>query len=180
MLDNSLIEESSTESLLSDFISDRIETENFHVKKNLKNGHWYLKNTKENYYNILSIDSNSMIKQFAKSLIGRTFESILISGLGLGIIPFLCQNTTDIVDVVEVEKEVIDIVKQIGHLDSNVRIYHQNIWDFIPEMKYDIILFDHWMSYATEDEMSSLKEKFNPYLNPNGIITIPIHEQMSR
>ena len=82
MLDSSLIEKSWTESLLSDFISNRIETKNFFIEKNPKDNFWYMKNSKEDYYNILSIDTNNMVKTFAKSLINKNFDSILISGLG--------------------------------------------------------------------------------------------------
>jgi hypothetical protein len=180
MLDSSLIEKSWTESLLSDFISDRIETENFFIEKNPKDGFWYMKNSNKNYYNILSIDTNNMVKTFAKSLIDKNFDSILISGLGLGILPLLCQNTTNIIDVIETEKEVIDIVKQIGHLKSNVTIFNESIYNFTPVRNYDIILFDHWMSYASEEEIEQLYDKFHIFLNQGGFITIPIKEQCSR
>jgi spermidine synthase len=180
MLDNSLIEKSSTESLLSDFISDRIETKNFYIEKNQKDNFWYMKNSKEEYYNILSVDTNNMVKTFARSLIDKNFDSILISGLGLGILPFLCQNTTKIVDVIEIEEEVVKIVEQIGHLKNNVRIFKGSILNFIPDRSYDIILFDHWMSHATLDEIDFLKNKFRGHLNQDGIITIPIYEQSIR
>lgn len=139
-----------------------------------------MKNSKEDYYNILSIDTNNMVKTFAKSLINKNFDSILISGLGLGILPFLCQNATDIIDVVETEKEVIDIVRQIGHLKSNVTIFNESIYNFTPVRNYDIILFDHWMSYASEEEIEKLNDKFNIFLNEGGLITIPIKEQSTR
>lgn len=180
MIDKYLIDKPSSESLLSEYIYSEIRTENFFLEKNKKNNFWYMKSSKDEYYNILSIDTNDMIKKFARSLFNLEFDSMLISGLGLGILPFLCQKTTSIVDVVEVEKEVIDIVEQIGHLNSNVRIYCQNIWNFIPEKKYDIILFDHWMSYAPKEEIDLLNLQYSPYLNENGIITVPIHEQTLR
>jgi hypothetical protein len=180
MLDNNLLEKSSQESLLSDFIRKEIRTENFFIEKNPKNNFWYMKNCNEKYYNILSIDTNDMVKKFAKRLIGKNFNSILISGLGLGILPYLCQNTTEVVDVIELESEVIDIVNQIEHLKSNVKIINSSIWDFTTDSRYDVILFDHWMSYATQNEIENLKNKFQQNLNEGGIITIPIYEQSVR
>lgn len=180
MVDKFLIHKPPTESLLSEFIHDVIETENFFLEKNSKNNLWYLKSRRENYYNILSIDTNDMVKNFARSLLDFKFDTMLISGLGLGILPFLCQKTTDFIEVVEIESEVIEIVKKLGHLDTNVELINQNIWSFTPKMKYDVILFDHWMSFASENEMKGLKETFAPYLNLDGIITFPIHEQTLR
>lgn len=170
----------SGKSILNSFIKEVIETENYIIEKNSKDNFWYMKSKNEKYYNILSVDTTQMVSNFAKKILNHNFNSILISGLGLGVLPFLCQKTTRIVDVVEIENEVISIVKKIGHLDSNVRIYNQNIYSFIPEIKYDIILFDHWMSFTTEKEMNYLKETFTPHLNFEGIITFPIHEQTMR
>lgn len=176
MIDNSKL--SINSSILDSFISETIQNEKYIIEKNPKDNFWYMKNKSENYYNILSIDTTKMISGFAKKLIGLNFNSILISGLGLGIIPYMCQDSTEIIDVVEIDDKVIELTNSIGHLKSNINIISSNISEYNCEKTYDVILFDHWMDYTSQQEMLSLQQKFSPFLNEGGLITIPIHEQM--
>lgn len=180
MVDNYLIENFQDKSLLSEFIESEIETKNFLVTKQIKKNFWSLINKNEPYYKILSIDTVDMVINFANKLMNIDFNSILITGLGLGIIPFICQNKTEIVDVLEVDLEIIELVKKIGHLKENVKIYNEDIKKFSTDKKYDVILFDHWMSFAPQSEMFDLEKKFSDNLNNNGIFTFPIYEQTLR
>ena len=105
------------------------------------------------------------------------FDSILISGLGIGIVPLICQKTTNIIDVVEVDEEIIDFVSGLNHLQSNVNIINGDINYFTPTRQYDVIIFDHWGVSALESEKENLTSIYQEYLNPNGILTFPIIEQ---
>jgi hypothetical protein len=171
------IDNFSKGSLFNTFISNTIENEKYIIEKNQKKGLWQMRNKYENYYNILGIDSIEMVTGYAKKLLNIEFNSILISGLGMGVIPFICQEKCSIIDVVEIDSQVINITSEIGHLNQNVRIYNNDIYNFQPSINYDIILFDHWMQYAPENEMQILKLKYIDYCNPNGFITFPVHEQ---
>jgi len=180
MVDLNFINQNINKSILNSFITDKIESENFILEKDLKNKFWQLKSKNEPMYNILSIDTVDMVTKFAKKLIDCDFNSILISGLGLGIIPYLCQEKTEIVDVVEIEDEVISIVNKLGHLKKNVRIFNEDINNFVPSIKYDIILFDHWMVSTTKKEIDLLNYKFSNFLNGTGFITVPVYEQCKK
>lgn len=180
MVDIQFINNNNNISILSTFISSSIESPNFIIQKDTKNKFWQLKYKNESYYNILSIDTTDMINNYAKKLLNNNFDSILISGLGLGIIPFLCQEQTSIVDVIELKSEVINITTNVGHLKPNVNIINEDIYNFNPTRNYDIILFDHWMIYAPESDMELLNNKFSSYLNSGGFTTFPIHEQTQK
>lgn len=180
MIDINFINENSNKSLLDSIIKNKIESENFILEKNLKSQFWQLKSKRESMYNILSIDTVDMVTKYAKKLINNNFNSILISGLGLGIIPYLCQDQTEIVDVIEIKNEVINLTSGIGHLKSNVKIFNEDINNFVPSIKYDIILFDHWMVSTTEKEIDLLNYKFSNFLNGTGFITVPVYEQCKK
>jgi hypothetical protein len=165
--------------ILDSYLSNNLENEKYIIEKNLVKNFWYMKNKLEVQYDILGFDTIEMITKYAKKLVNKEFNSILISGLGMGIIPYLCQETCQIVDVVEIDSRVIELTSNVGHLNEKVRIYENDINIFQPSMSYDIILFDHWMVYAPKQEMNYLELKYNDYLNPNGFLTFPIYEQFT-
>jgi hypothetical protein len=177
MIDLQLVQ-SNRNSLFEHFISSPIETERFSISKNRKNKYRFVDKSK-NVGNIYNEDDVEFTEYFYRRLLGINFDSILISGLGLGIVPFICQNTTNIVDVVEIDAEIISFVSGIGHLNSNVNIINSDINHFTPSRKYDVIVFDHMSMGATELQKQIFISKFQPHLNINGIITIPIIEQFS-
>ena len=43
--------------------------------------------------------------------------------------------------------------------------------------KYDIILFDHWLTHANDSEINLLTQKFQIYLNDGGFLYFPVKEQ---
>ena len=141
MIDLQLIQ-SNRNSLFEHFISSPIETERFSISKNGKNKYRFVDKSK-NVGNIYNEDDVEFTEYFYRRLFGINFDSILISGLGLGIVPYICQNTTSIVDVVEIDSEIIDFVSGIGHLNSKVNIINSDINHFTPIRTYDVIVFDH-------------------------------------
>jgi hypothetical protein len=176
MINLELILNSDDDSLLKQFITQEISTEKFIITKGPKNK-WRLLDKTKNFGNIYSEDNKEFVTVFAKKLLEKNFDSILISGLGLGVIPYACQGTTSIIDIVEIDEEIINFIKPIGHIHSSTNIIHGDIYNFTPQRKYDIILFNHWLIYAAEDEIEILTQKFQPYLNDNGLLYSPIKEQ---
>lgn len=175
MIDLQILE-NNPNSLFEIFISGSTETDRFLIKKNQKNIYQFIDKLKK-IGNIYNEDDVYFIKYFYRKLFEKNFDSIFISGLGIGIVPLICQNTTSIIDVVEVDKQIIDFVSGLNHLQSNVNIINGDINYFTPIRQYDVILFDHWDRGASEKEKDNLTATFREYLNPDGILTFPIIEQ---
>lgn len=178
MVDLSLIH-NGRDGFLSDFINEEIHKNGYSIIKNSR-GNWRLIETRKKYNNIHNEDEKQFITNYACKLLEKNFDSILISGLGLGIIPFVCQNYTKTIDVVEIDSEIIQIVSDLKYLGDTVNIINSDIYDFTPDRKYDLILFDHWLTYGPKNEIEKLCDKFLDYLNVNGTFYIPINEQFRK
>lgn len=161
---------------LDEFITQEVHYDEFSIIKNNRGSWKLIENTKVSN-NIHNEDDKSFILKYAKKLLEVNFQSILISGLGLGIIPYVCQKNTQTVDVIEINPQVINLTKQLNHLQSNVNIINHDINRYIPNKNYDIILFDHWLTFAPNQELQVLINNFENYLEPNGIFYVPIVEQ---
>jgi spermidine synthase len=102
---------------------------------------------------------------------------ILIGGLGLGMLlpPLLEAERVTHVTVVEVERDVLDLVQPAfagqvaaGRLD----LVHGDIRRWRPPrgVRYDTIYFDIWPTLSTANlpEMAALQRRFRYRLAPNG------------
>lgn len=162
---------------LHNHITNPIETSNYKVVKGPKSGCWEVYNYSD--VNMLYNDSEIIITEYAKNLNNRNFSSILFGGLGLGILPYLSQDLSDVIDVVEIDNEIINLVNNIGHLDSKVNIIQGDIFNYETVEKYDVILIDIWnkQEYSLiQTQTSFLTQKFSTNLNENGMIYHPILE----
>jgi len=126
----------------------------------------------------LYTDYSLFIETFLNPLYDREFKSILCGGLGLGVVPYLCQTFCDVVDVVEIDQDNIDLIKTAGYLSDKVNIICRNLLEYIPEKPYDVILLDIWQNtkgeYSTQKEI--LKANLTPYLNSNGLLCVPLED----
>lgn len=95
--------------------------------------------------------------------------SVLIAGLGIGmiLIPLLKNKKVKKITVVEKEKDVIDLIfpKIKKHDTSNkLKIIHNDIFETeLPkEEKFDVIYFDIWDNVCGDnyEQMKNLKKKF--------------------
>lgn len=167
----------SKSGFLYNHISNPIDSGNYTIVKGPISGCWEV--YKKGNVNMLYNDSLIFIDEYAKKIKNLNFSSILFAGLGLGILPYLSQDLTEIIDVVEIDKEIIDIVKNINHLSSKINITHDNIFNFSTDKKYDVILFDIWdgsnKSQITS-QSSMLIQKFIDNLNEGGFMYTPILE----
>ena len=179
MVDLQLIQNNQNTGLFHTFITGTVETERFIVEKNARNI-YSLKDKSKTYGNVYNEDDMRFLNFFYRKIIESTFDSILISGLGIGILPYICQNTTTNVDVVEIDQDVINFVSELSHLKNNVSIFNSDIDNFVPQKEYDIIVLDHWSLSATEYEKNYFTNKFTPFLSSNGFLTIPIIEQFRK
>jgi len=127
-----------------------------------------------------SDDNLVLITGYAPEILNKEFSSILIAGLGLGTMPYICKNNSScsVVDVVEINQEVIDLVTSIGHL-NDINIINDDIFTYEPTVTYDIILLDIWdcedCNENLQTNITTLVNKYKPYLNTNGFIYTPVN-----
>ncbi len=162
---------------LYNHISSPIQTNNYRVVKGPVSGCWEL--YKEGNLNMICNDSEIYINDYAKNIKDLNFSSILFGGLGLGVLPFLCQDSTTTIDIIENDQEIINLTTGIGHLNSNVNIVNDDIFNFTPTKTYDVILIDIWSvadMTLINPQVTTLTEKYSNYLNENGILYFPITE----
>lgn len=93
---------------------------------------------------------------------------ILDLGAGTGLmINKMYQNVGKIIAVEPFQSFSKFIVKA-----NNVEIYHEDMFDYIPETKIDIIIAFGTMHYVDEPEATLLYEKYLQYLKPGGVFII--------
>lgn len=105
-----------------------------------------------------SIMTNSEAEKIKNlEIINASKGDILIAGLGIGLIilPIMSKQEVNCVDVVELHKEVIDLVAGQLPLNEKVKIINENICLFTPEKKYDFIYLDIiGIDHCTEEEIA--------------------------
>ena len=101
------------------------------------------------------IDNDDYIDVFHKSIKSLTYNSVLIGGLGLGIVPYwISQNTScSTIDVLENNNEIVTWTSSSNHLPSNINIIEANALTYTPSQNYDLIIMDLW--WGGESQMTS-------------------------
>ena len=134
---------------------------------------------KSNYVRIMlgqCTDCDYLYKGFFE---GFTYDKVLIAGLGFGLIPQTLSevNNCSKIDVVEIDQEVIDYNISSGHLNSDIVIIKSDIFEYITNDKYDLIIIDTiWDENGmSEEQVQTLTSKFlTTNLNIGGALYIPI------
>lgn len=100
----------------------------------------------------------------------RAHGDVLIAGLGIGfvLLPMLEKPEVGRISVVELDVDVMRLVLDPlrRHLteeqNSRLDIFHQDIFEFETDEKYDIIYFDIWPSVdpGNLSQIATLKERF--------------------
>ena len=143
-------------------------------------GSW-LDNT--NFYAKLFLGKCEACTDFYKdSFKGFTYDSVLVAGLGFGLIPNELDkvNNCSKIDVVEINQEVIDYYNISKHLSSEINIIKHDIFKYTTEDKYDLIIIDTvWEEEDMSDEqVQTLTSKFlNTNLNKGGVLYIPVKKK---
>ena len=120
-------------------------------------------------------DIPTYITEFTPELLDKDFSSILIGGLGLGIVPFVVQDFCTTVDVLEINTDVININQQLNVLDSKVNVIEGDIFNFQPTKMYDVIIMDIWYKPISEEVVELLNNTYFQALNEGGFIYYPIN-----
>lgn len=98
----------------------------------------------------------------------RSMGKVLVAGLGLGLVIYPLLDNVDVesITVVEINKDVIDLIVPLLPItpESNIKIIHDNFYDFINKTKekYDRIIVDIWRTESLEETRRLLKEEVEP------------------
>ena len=103
-------------------------------------------------------------------------ESILICGLGMGLVPRLADILYNKVDVIDYDQELIDYISSNNILPSDVNVICADAYTYTPAQKYDIILLDLWWDAndISDEQKAMLKSNYNNYLKDDGKIVLPV------
>ena len=110
------------------------------------------------------------------------YKSVMVAGLGFGLIPTELSEVNNLVDidVIEINKEVIEYNILSGHLSNDINIIESDVFEYVTEKKYDLIIIDTiWKEEEmSEDQVDLLVSKFlNTNLNTGGVLYIPVLEK---
>ena len=133
----------------------------------------------EMYSKVLLGECGTCNPFFKNSFEGFTYDKVLIAGLGFGLIPQTLSevNNCSKIDVVEIDQEIIDYNNSSGHLNSDIVIIKSDIFEYITNDKYDLIIIDTiWdENEMSEEQVQTLTSKFlTTNLNTGGVLYIPI------
>ena len=163
--------------ILKEKINKEIFTKNYIIKSRKDNEYTYLCfSDKPNL--IIIDDSIFTITLYFSKLYNRNFKKILIGGLGLGVLPFICQDFCERVCVIEKDIDLINAFTQINLFKSNVELLHSDVFQYETDEKFDVICLDIWNNDSYENlslDIDILKNKFHKNINKDfGIIYFPI------
>ena len=126
--------------------------------------------------------SNNYTDYMTALLTENLYAKVLVSGLGLGVIPqWLCNNKGSSVDVIEIDNELITTVNSMNYLHQNINIINADINNYQTTSTYDLIYFDHWFFVNDtyyESERDALVNSFSSNKTENGIILFPVHKEI--
>ena len=108
-----------------------------------------------------------------KALYPETYTSVLVGGLGLGLIPQYLHTKEKAVDVVEIDSELIDYV---DFINPSINIIEGDVYNYSTTNKYDLIIIDLWWdeSEITDQNKSDLLANWSDNLNEGGKIILPV------
>jgi spermidine synthase len=125
-------------------------------------------------------ESKEYITHYCHKLSDISFNSVLIGGLGLGIIPYyLINNNFNDIEVVEIDSNLINLINKMGYLPNAV-IHNYDATTYTTFKKYDLIIMDIW--WLPDDTLNKEKDiiinNYSNNLNSNGKIYIPIIDEL--
>jgi hypothetical protein len=141
------------------------------------NGQWI--DNRDTYASVFLGKCDSCTGFFKDSFKDFTYDSVLVAGLGFGLIPHELSevNKCSKIDVVEISQEVIDYNVSSGHLNPIINIIKGDIFTYTTTEKYDLIIIDTiWeKEEMTEEQYQLLVSKFyNTNLNEAGALYVPV------
>lgn len=131
--------------------------------------------------NVWMTDSPLEVESY-RGPVERAKGDCLVSGLGIGLLPTLIKNKVESIDIVELNKDVIDLVyPQIR--SARTRIVNDDIFHYLDttDRKYDFIHIDIWGDItAPVIEIEKAREKALRCLKPGGVTWCWLEEMYDR
>jgi spermidine synthase len=126
-------------------------------------------------------DDDKYITKFIPQLVSMSFDSVLIGGLLLGLVPYYIQENKQYTKMTVVEKDIniINAVTELQVLGETVEIVNEDFLTYVPTQSYDLIISDvHWGSPSMEpnweSEIETLKSRYTNYLSTGGTLIVPL------
>ena len=118
-------------------------------------------------------------KGFYKDIFeGFEYDSVLVVGLGFGLIPneLYTNNKCSIIDILEISQEVIDYNAYSGHLSEDIKIIKGDVFTYDTDDMYDLIIVDTvWkVEDINEDKYETLVSRYYKNLNTGGALYVPV------
>lgn len=168
--------------ILNDIIFKEIETNRYKFYQNTSGDKIIVfKKTFDREKEFSIGDSFNYINNYASSIENISVESILIFGLGSGLLPHYLSKSCKEINVVEIDKELIDIIKWQNYLQSNVNIIEGDVFTFQPkEKKWDYIIVDCFNGQESDIQTKAniCIKKYINNINNNGFIYVPWTQQI--
>ena len=115
---------------------------------------------------------------FKNSFNGFSYDTVLIVGLGLGLVPQELSevNKCSKIDVLEIDQEIIDYTISSGHLNSDINLIQGDIYNYTTIETYDLIIIDTiWYEHEmTDEDYGLLESRLLPNINTGGALYVPI------
>lgn len=175
---------SQKKGILLNLIPNEVYANSFRIEKHInpKEEKWILYGIEQiggiKKLIIYAHDEISFITNYSSELLNKEFNSVLIAGLGIGMLPYVLKNESKEVDVVEMNQELITTIESFGYLNG-VNMIDTNIYNYTPSKTYDCIIIDIWTdaeSTSLSQQISNCIFKYVPFLNTNGFIYFPINK----
>ena len=115
---------------------------------------------------------------YKNSFEGFTYDTVLVVGLGLGLVPYELSevNGCSKIDVLEIDQEIIDYTISSGHLNSDINLIQGDIYNYTTIETYDLIIIDTiWYEHEmTDEDYGLLESRLLPNINTGGALYVPI------
>ena len=126
-------------------------------------------------------DDIKYINKLVPEVIDSTFDTVLIGGLLLGLIPYYIQENKNCSKITVVEDDInnIQAIQDLNILSGSIEIINENFVTYEPTQSYDLIISDaHWghptLEPNWESEIETIKSKYANYLTPSGSLLVPL------
>ncbi len=112
-----------------------------------------------------------------RDVVRAAHGDVLLAGLGLGMVvcPIAQKGEVSSITIVEISQEVIDLVepylcKYLGGDAEKVTIICEDIFEYVPTQKFDVIYFDIWGDVCGDEyeDTKKLHRKFSRKLVRDG------------
>jgi spermidine synthase len=136
-----------------------------------------------NVDNKYTLDNNSSyVTGLCHKIINQIPSSLLVCGLGFGLIPYFFKEKKRVsdIDIIENNTNIINAINQMGYLNE-VNIINADAKNYETSKKYDLIIIDiYWEDgyNQLEIEKNQLVSKYSNNLNVGGKIYFPLSQEI--